>query len=608
MQKGTKSWAGETPRTRSRRRRVRRGEDSAPIEPVLSLAFSVHSNPGVYALLLGSGVSRPAGIPTGWEVLIDLVRKLAAMLGESAEPDPAAWFRRRFGRDPDYPRVLEALAASPVERARVMQSYFEPTPEEKEAGLKVPGAAHRAIAGLVAEGYVRAIVTTNFDRLLEKALEAAGIAPTIVSTPEAAEGVLPLQHVPVLLLKVHGDVLDPGARNTARELDAYDPRIDRLLDRIFDEHGLVVCGWSAEWDAALRRALERSPGRRFTTYWTVRGDPGPQASRLIGLRGARLVRIRGADSFFAGLAEKVASLSDLSARHPLSPKVAVATLERYIARPEARVRLATLVSEETERLCADLAAREDLDVAAPFSAQELDRRLGLYETSAEALRALLTAGAFWGGPEHRTLWVRSLERVLNLESPAAGTEAWLRLRAYPALLLLYSAGLACVAQAQYGTLWILFSQVRSEGDGGDRPAVLDLHPSRVAEPAVARRLPGMAGRHTPLSDRLFEGLREPLRVFLPDARQYERSFDRFEYLLALAHADLARTGRAPIGRFGWRRRVDAQGYVGARIADEVVRHGSSWLPLTAGFFDRSPVRFEAAHQVVDRIVAELPWG
>ena len=34
------------------------------IEPIHSLAFSIQSNPGVYAVLIGSGVSRAAGIPT----------------------------------------------------------------------------------------------------------------------------------------------------------------------------------------------------------------------------------------------------------------------------------------------------------------------------------------------------------------------------------------------------------------------------------------------------------------------------------------------------------------------------------------------------------------
>lgn len=44
------------------------------IDPVHSLAFSIQANRGVYAILLGSGVSRAARIPTGWEITLDLVR------------------------------------------------------------------------------------------------------------------------------------------------------------------------------------------------------------------------------------------------------------------------------------------------------------------------------------------------------------------------------------------------------------------------------------------------------------------------------------------------------------------------------------------------------
>ena len=48
---------------------------------------AVH-NRGVYAVLVGSGVSRAARIPTGWEVTLDLIRKLAKLYGETCDPDP----------------------------------------------------------------------------------------------------------------------------------------------------------------------------------------------------------------------------------------------------------------------------------------------------------------------------------------------------------------------------------------------------------------------------------------------------------------------------------------------------------------------------------------
>ncbi len=67
------------------------------IDHLVSLAFSVQSNKGVYALLLGSGVSSSAQIPTGWDIVLDLIRKLAILEGEYCEPDPAAWYNDKSG-------------------------------------------------------------------------------------------------------------------------------------------------------------------------------------------------------------------------------------------------------------------------------------------------------------------------------------------------------------------------------------------------------------------------------------------------------------------------------------------------------------------------------
>ena len=68
-------------------------------DPLVMLATGLHAKPGVYAVLLGSGVSTGAGIPTGWGVVQQLVRRAAAALdpgddgaAEAAEADPEAWW------------------------------------------------------------------------------------------------------------------------------------------------------------------------------------------------------------------------------------------------------------------------------------------------------------------------------------------------------------------------------------------------------------------------------------------------------------------------------------------------------------------------------------
>lgn len=250
------------------------------IDPIHSLAFSVQANPGVYAVLLGSGVSRSARIPTGWEITLDLVRKLASVAGEACEPDPAVWYRNKYDKEPDYSALLDALAKTPAERQQLLRGYLEATETERADGLKAPTVAHRAIADLAAKGYIRVIITTNFDRLMETALADAGVVPTVLSSPDQVQGALPLIHTRCCVFKVHGDYLDTRIRNTPDELETYPPEFNKVLDQIFDEFGLIVCGWSAGWDTALRDAITRSVSRRFSHFWAVRGEPGDAALRL----------------------------------------------------------------------------------------------------------------------------------------------------------------------------------------------------------------------------------------------------------------------------------------------------------------------------------------
>jgi hypothetical protein len=161
------------------------------LEPDLALAFSIQAGPGRFALLLGSGISASTGIATGWEIVLDLIERLALASGESPGPDPVSWYQAKFGSTPRYDDLLGSLAPSPVERAAILRSYFEPTPEEQELGVKTPSIAHRAIADLVGGGFVRVIVTTNFDRLMEQALRGVGVNPHVIDNADSIKGCAP---------------------------------------------------------------------------------------------------------------------------------------------------------------------------------------------------------------------------------------------------------------------------------------------------------------------------------------------------------------------------------------------------------------------------------
>lgn len=578
------------------------------IDPILSLAFSVHSKKGIYALLLGSGISRPAGIPTGWEVVLDLIHKIASMNGEDCGPDPAGWYKDKFGEAPEYSKILDAIAKSPAERSQLLKGYFEPNEEEREQGLKVPTVAHNAIADLVASGYIRVIITTNFDRLLEKALEAVGIVPTVISTPDAIEGALPLAHTECTVIKPNGDYLDIRIKNTPAELESYEEPLNRLLDRVFDEFGLIVCGWSAEWDTALRAALERCQSHRFTTYWAARGEPKEIAKRVIRLRRAEVIRIHDADSLFSELEQKVSALRDLDRPHPLSPKVAVATLKKYLPDERYRIQLHDLITREAERLYEELFG-ERFPVHVVSSNDEefrinLQRRVQDYEALTETLQALLITGCYWGEEVHEERWTKCLERTANPPPPIerGGGLAWLGLRYYPALLLLYAGGLASIAAKRYNNLAALLTKARVRSEGRSLPIALFLYPGKVLDETVAARLPGVEGyRPVALNFHLQQVLRDPLREYLPHDENYQECFDRFEYLFALVHVDFLEKQRGriwgPVGCFVWR-----NGNIMTDIELEVKDAGKNWPLLKVGLFDGSLERFQHIKKEFDNFV------
>ncbi|HEY3439612.1 MAG TPA: SIR2 family protein [Paludibaculum sp.] len=548
------------------------------LDPLTSLAFSVHSNKGVYALLLGSGLSRAAGVPTGWEVVLDLIRQLAHVQGEVPEPEPEVWYKRTFGKEPDYSDLLDMVARSSAERSQLLRSYFEPSEEERKQGMKTPTGAHRAIAELMQAGFIRVVVTTNFDRLLEQALTDLGIGPSVVSTPAAAEGCIPLSHARCTIVKVHGDYLDPQLKNTKSELEAYADSTNALLDRTFDEFGMVVCGWSGDWDIAMRAALERSKSFRFGAFWCVFGEkPSDLAQKLIDHRRATPIKITSADKFFTELAEKVRALESLGeAEHPLSTKLAVARLKRHLSAGNL-IGLRDLLASETERTFRALAEVGNTDGPGRPSGEEMVRRLTYYEHRLSLLLALCITATFWAKPEIDGLIVESFRRIAQPEGPNSGLTFFISLRRYPALVLLYGIGLAALASDDYRLLGKLLPMKLRPQVGSEPESVTEaINIWDVIEGAADRLIPGQENKRTPLSNHLEEVLREPLREYLPDAQGYKETFDWWEYLIALGYVDLTcptemfrtireeggeLTGRGPVGCFGWRQRWRDHGIV-----------------------------------------------
>ena len=415
------------------------------IDPLDSLAFSMEANRGVYALLLGSGVSFAAEIPTGEQITSELIKRLAHIKNEVCGSDPKAWYRQFFEEEPDYSILLSQIAKTQNERSNLLKEFFEPSEDEKRRGAKLPTKAHKAIAQLVLKGYIRVIITTNFDNLLEMALREIGISPIVISNRDLAENAFSIIHTKCSIIKVNGDDLDPRIKNTYSELEEYDDATNKRLDQIFDEFGLIVCGWSSEWDVALRRALERCKNHGFSTYWVDIKEPGEKAKRLIAHRQASFIQIIDADTFFQGIAERVMAIESFRKPHPISKQIVIARTKRYLVNDSFRIELHDLLHYETERLCENLLKEYSLNNKI-LSYGELENRLHILENLTEPVLAMLITGCYWGSKIHSALWIECIERVANIYSEIECDEKpWFC--QYPAMLLFYGSGIASIANS-----------------------------------------------------------------------------------------------------------------------------------------------------------------
>ncbi len=510
------------------------------VEPIQSLAFSMHERPKLYALLLGSGVSTAAGVPTGWEVVLDLVGKLMAMQGEKA-PDPHKWYRDKYGSDPDYSALIERIAPTPAERQQILRQHFEPDPADEAGASKRPTAAHRAIADLVKRGFVKVIVTTNFDRLIEGALREAGVEPVVLSSPDDIAGMMPLDHTNCCVLKLHGDYLDERIRNTTDELSEYPDALNDVLDRILQEYGLVVCGWSGEWDVALSKAIRRATARRYTTYWAAYGTLGDEAKRIAQAREARVIEIESADRFFEDLSGLVRSIEDYATPHPLSVKAAVAQCKRFLARDEDRIRLADLVDSIGKEAFDGVVALPELSDLDGVTLTKYMRRC---EGICSKLLTIAVEVSYWSRNMQIESWKNAVERFFQ-GIPKTGSALIRTVRSYPTVLLTYALGIGAIGAERPRDLARILAfptgrEVDSWSEGVPMKAEEEVGQGlgRMMSDFVEyseswRALEGMERHYCPINDWLFQSLREHTTGVIPSYLRYQRIFDRVEILMSL---------------------------------------------------------------------------
>jgi hypothetical protein len=245
-------------------------------------------------VMAGAGVSSaaPTRLP-GWfslnrMIVRALCDQVVADLGAKYEPAIAGLRnmiddRRTSQRfPPDYQaQLIEELCG---------ERYFHAIGALD--AVRTPNEGHRGIARLAKQGAVRAIVTTNFDSLIERCLEEEGVEFRVGYEPATYEAILTeLKQFgatagPLPLLKVHGTVQEPASLvdTLKQRLQGRNTSLEACLDLLLARHYWLILGFSAddlESDANYLRLVPGAPQSPGLTY--VRWPGSPELSRGAGM-------------------------------------------------------------------------------------------------------------------------------------------------------------------------------------------------------------------------------------------------------------------------------------------------------------------------------------
>lgn len=532
--------------------------------------------------------------------MADLIRKVAKVKNTEPTPGPVEWYTKEYGNVPSYSELLDKLSQSPEVRQGLLEGYFSPSDDEREEGLKLPTETHHAIARLVKNGFVKVIVTTNFDRLLEQALRDEGVDPVVVSTEEAASGIEPIAHLSCTIIKVNGDYQDTNLRNTPDELAEYGPAMTKLLNRVFDEFGLIVCGWSGEYDEGLRKCLLARTSRRYGSYWCHRGDIEESGQQIVDQQGFEKVEITSSDEFFQELADKVDALARYeSGPHPLSAQVAVDTTKRLLEKQNVPIRLHDMLHDEISQTI-ETVTSDEFPLNADIDRERFRERCSRYEALSEVPVSIIATATFWSEGRVDDMIMQGLQRLANIRKEVSTRKvAYDDLLRYPGLLGLYAAGISALSRERYELAQQFMYEIEVGRLGREEFALRNLSPMKVFSHSSSL-LEETEGKKTraPASKYLKQVLWPIVQPLIPSYEEYDMLFDEFEALLALELAHWSQKGQGGSsriwpGEFLYHRHGNA-GTMFNILSKRLEDLGSNWPPIEAGFFDGSASRAKEA--------------
>lgn len=211
-----------------------------------------------FDLFLGSGASISAGIPSGGELIWYFKREI---LNADGRIDGK---KIKDLRIESNKRLIQSFFDSNEERkiGNLYSHYFElcyPDSQIREDFLtsiikdKKPSIGHLCISALIQDKKIHTIWTTNFDDLVEKAINSTGGSCSVISTKDSNSLSGFRNDIPKIV-KLHGDFRYDNLQNTDSELQKLEDNLHNQFVSNCQQKGLIVVGYSG-YDKSILKSL-----------------------------------------------------------------------------------------------------------------------------------------------------------------------------------------------------------------------------------------------------------------------------------------------------------------------------------------------------------------
>lgn len=237
-----------------------------------------------FCFVLGAGASRMSGIKTGQE-LVDIWEKEMLERNEQAF---LSWKEKNGITESDkYSYYSQYYEERYKKRPMDGLNFLEKMMEHVN-----PNVGYVVLAHLLAKTEHNVVITTNFDHLLEDALNYYEKALPLVVGHESLAHYITKQITRPTIIKIHRDLLfDP--KNTVKDVGVLHEAWEKALDMIFSEFHPIFIGYAGNdrslMDYLIKNREKFNSGEWKFPYWTLyKSDvvpEGPVKEFLEGVDG-----------------------------------------------------------------------------------------------------------------------------------------------------------------------------------------------------------------------------------------------------------------------------------------------------------------------------------